>query len=288
MRIPTYAVWETVVFALNILAFIFIGLQIRPILESLDAAERGRYFAVAGAVLLTVILVRLAWHMSFNAVIRWRHRRVGFHPPRPMLRPTVGSGLVISWAGMRGIVSLAAALALPAGFPYRDLIVLTAFSVVLGTLVIQGLTLKPLLRALDLRDDDPVGRELRAARDRALAGRTGELRRRRVARGPGRPAGVRRDCWRLNAEGTGADLPARAAYDELRRDALKAARHAVLAMRDQDEIGDDAFHQIEEELDGWRWWLSDDEGGNVPEFQGVLGFQFRMRVMGLLEVASVN
>ena len=130
IRIPTYAVWETVVFALNILAFIFIGLQIRPILESLEAADRGRYFAVAGAVLLTVIVVRLAWHMSFNAVVRWRHRRFGFHPPRPMLRPTVGSGLIISWAGMRGIVSLAAAMALPPAFPYRDLIVLTAFSVV--------------------------------------------------------------------------------------------------------------------------------------------------------------
>ena len=73
-----------------------------------------------------------------------------------MLRPTVGSGLIISWAGMRGIVSLAAAMALPADFPYRDLIVLTSFSVVLGTLTIQGLTLKPLLRALDLHDDDPV------------------------------------------------------------------------------------------------------------------------------------
>ncbi len=168
IRIPTYAVWETVVFALNILAFIFIGLQIRPILESLEAADRGRYFTVAGAVLLTVIVVRLAWHMSFNAVIRWRDRRFGFHPPRPMLRPTVGSGLIMSWAGMRGIVSLAAALALPPAFPYRDLIVLTAFSVVVGTLVIHGLTLKPLLRALDLHDDDPVGRELRAARDRAL------------------------------------------------------------------------------------------------------------------------
>ena len=68
MRIPSYAVWETVVFALNILAFIFIGLQIRPILDSLEPADRGRYFAVAGAVLLTVIVVRLVWHMSFNAV----------------------------------------------------------------------------------------------------------------------------------------------------------------------------------------------------------------------------
>ena len=85
-----------------------------------------------------------------------------------MLRPTVGSGLVISWAGMRGIVTLAAALALPAAFPFRDLIVLTAFAVVLGTLALQGLTLGPLLRALDLQDDDPVGHEVRAARERAL------------------------------------------------------------------------------------------------------------------------
>ncbi len=168
IRIPSYAVWETAVFVLNILAFIFIGLQIRPILDSLEPAVRGQYFIVAAAVLVTVIVVRLGWHMSFNAVIRWRDRRLGFRPPRPMLRPTVGSGLVISWAGMRGIVSLAAALALPVAFPFRDLIVLTAFSVVLGTLVIQGLTLKPLLRALDLQDDDPVGRELAAARERAL------------------------------------------------------------------------------------------------------------------------
>jgi NhaP-type Na+/H+ or K+/H+ antiporter len=129
-RIPTYAVWETAVFALNILAFVFIGLQIRPILESLAAADRGRYFAVTGAVLLTVIIVRPAWHMSFNAVLRWRNHRFGFRPPRPMLRPTIGSGLIISWAGMRGIVSLAAAMALPSAFPYRDLIVLTAFAVV--------------------------------------------------------------------------------------------------------------------------------------------------------------
>src|SRR4030088_28004 len=69
---------------------------------------------------------------------------------------------------MRGIVSLAAAMALPAEFPYRDMIVLTAFTVVLGTLTIQGLTLKPLLRALNLHDDDPVGREVTAARDCAL------------------------------------------------------------------------------------------------------------------------
>ena len=250
IRIPTYAVWETVVFALNILAFIFIGLQIRPILESLEAANRGRYFAVAGAVLLTVIVVRLAWHMSFNAVVRWRDRRFGFNPPRPMLRPTVGSGLVISWSGMRGIVSLAAALALPSAFPYRDLIVLTAFAVVLGTLVIHGLTLKPLLRALDLHDDDPVGRELRAARERALRAGLASLAGDRSPVADAGAAGVRCAPGPEHAADEAGDATG-AAHSEVHRGALEAARQAVHAMRADDEIGDDAFHQIEEELD----WL---------------------------------
>jgi Na+/H+ antiporter len=249
-RIPSYAVWETVVFALNILAFIFIGLQIRPILESLKAADRVRYFAVTGAVLLTVIVVRLAWHMSFNAVLRWRNRRLGFHPPRPMLRPTIGSGLIISWAGMRGIVSLAAAMALPSAFPYRDLIVLTAFAVVLGTLVIQGLTLKPLLRALDLHDDDPVQRELSAARERALQAGLASL-----ARDPSPAAELVRQelTTRLASERSDADggNATRSEHSELFPGALQAARQAVLAMRANDEIGDDAFHRMEEELD----WL---------------------------------
>jgi monovalent cation/hydrogen antiporter len=250
IRIPSYAVWETVVFALNVLAFIFIGLQIRPILESLEAADRGRYFAVAGAVLLTVIVVRFAWHMSFNAVIRWRDRRLGFHPPRPMLRPTVGSGLVISWAGMRGIVSLAAALALPSGFPYRDLILLTAFSVVLGTLVIQGLTLKPLLRALDLHDDDPVGHELRAARERALGAGLASFA---DDESPVADAVRQEFTAHLTHDRPDGDAgdSARSAHGDIHQGALEAARQAVHAMRANDEIGDDAFHLIEEELD----WL---------------------------------
>jgi CPA1 family monovalent cation:H+ antiporter len=257
-RVPTYAVWETVVFALNILAFIFIGLQIRPILEGLAPAVRGRYCAVAGAVLLTVIVVRFAWHMPFNAVLRWRNRRFGFHPPRPMLRPTAGSGLVISWAGMRGIVSLAAALALPSAFPYRDLIVLTAFAVVLGTLAIQGLTLKPLLRALDLQDQDPVGRERRTARERALRAGLASLAR---DRSPGAELVRQEFTARLADERPDADAgaAARSAHRELFRGALQAARQAVLAMRANDEIGEDAFHQVEEELD----WLEMAGGRNA-------------------------
>lgn len=248
-RIPTNAVWQTVVFALNILAFIFIGLQIRPILEGPAPADRDQYFVVAAAVLLTVIAVRPAWHMSFNAIVRWRQRRAGFHPPRPMLRPSIGSGLVISWAGMRGIVTLAAAMALPATFPYRDLITLTASAVVLGTLVIQGLTLKPLLRALDLHDDDPVGQEFNVARERAYRAGLDS-----VAQddSPAAKAIRHKLTGHMKYERREIDPDdAMVAHSQLHRRAILAARQAALSMRDQGEIGDDAFHQIEEELD----WL---------------------------------
>jgi monovalent cation/hydrogen antiporter len=251
MRIPSYAVWDTVIFGLNILAFIFIGLQVRPIVESLQAADRGRYLVVAGAVLLTVIVVRIAWHMSFNAVIRWRDVRYGFRPPRPMLRPSVGSGLVISWAGMRGIVSLAAAMALPPAFPYRDLIMLTAFSVVLGTLIIQGLTLKALLRALNLHDDDPVGQEVNSARERALQAALASFAhdRSRVADAIRQELSARLADERSNADASGTQ----STHDATRRAALQAARQAVLAMRASDEIGDDAFHRIERSWTGSKW-----------------------------------
>jgi monovalent cation/hydrogen antiporter len=250
MRIPSYAVWDTVIFALNILAFIFIGLQIRPILESLEPVHRNQYFAVAGAVLLTVIVVRIAWHMPFNAVVRWRHRRHGFHPPRPMLRPTIGSGLIISWAGMRGIVTLAAAMALPPAFPYRDVIVLTAFSVVLGTLAIQGLTLKPLLRALNLHDNDPIGTELNAARERALQAALASFA---ADRSPVAIL-VRQEFTAILAnERADADAgdTTSTTHGEIYRGAVQAARQAILTMRASYEIGDDAFHRMEEELD----WL---------------------------------
>jgi NhaP-type Na+/H+ or K+/H+ antiporter len=192
--------------------------------------------------------------MFFNAVIRWRDRRFGFNPPRPMLRPTVGSGLVISWAGMRGIVSLAAALALPAGFPFRDLILLTAFSVVLGTLVIQGLTLKPLLRALDLRDDDPVGRERNVARERALRAGLEILDRDQT---PAAEA-VRQEFVANLGTAAANSQGRRSRHGEVHRAAIQAARQAVHELRGSNAIGDDAFHLMEEELD----WLEMAGGSN--------------------------
>jgi len=246
VRIPTYAVWESVVFALNILAFIFIGLQIRPILEHLDPAQRRQYVLVAGAIVVTVIVVRIAWEMTATALVRLRYRVDGSPARRPPVESTWAGGLLIGWSGMRGIVSLAAALALPTGFPSRDLIVLSAFSVVLGTLVIQGLTLKPLLRALHIRDDDPVGQEARAARARALRAGLATL----ADENSSAAATVRQE---LSAHLDRDDIrrSRHLQHGEFHRRALHAAREEVLRMRATNEIGDDAFHQVEEDLD----WL---------------------------------
>jgi len=248
IRIPTNAVWATVIFALNIFAFIFIGLQIRPIVGALPPFELRRYLLVALAVLATVIAVRIAWHMTFNAVLRWKHSRFGYHPPRPMLRPTAGSGLLISWAGMRGLVTLASALALPADFPERGFILLTAFSVVLGTLLVQGLTLKTLLRWLDLHDGDPVAGEERTARERVLEAAMGVL-----PAGTSSAVDMVRKNFRIRLAGIGrvdsAPGTFGSAYEAAYRQALRAGRTALLKLRDDGDIGDDAFHTLENDLD---------------------------------------
>jgi CPA1 family monovalent cation:H+ antiporter len=252
LRVPSYAVWETTVFVLNVLAFVLIGLQIGPIVENLEPEQRIGYLGIAVAVLMTVILVRIAWVMSYNAVARWHVRRFGFHPARPMMAPTVKGGLIISWCGMRGIVTLATALALPDGdggavFPFRNLIVFTAFCVVLGTLVIQGLTLRPLLTKLDLHDDDPIGREVENARRVSYSAAIAALE------GNTSPLG---DALRIQFEtlllqtDSGTSLQAQNRISQgLHLRAVGAARNALLAMRSSGEIGDDAFHRLEEELD---------------------------------------
>jgi monovalent cation/hydrogen antiporter len=251
LRIPSYAVWETTVFVLNVLAFVLIGLQIGPIFEKLGADQRLLYILMAIAVLATVILVRFAWVMSYGVVVRWSVRRGLLRLPKSRAAPTVASGIVVSWCGMRGLVTLVAALALPDGdgggqaFPFRDLIVFVAFCVVLGTLLLQGLTLRPLLRWLDLRDDDPVGREVARARVGAYRAALGAL-----AGDDSRLA----DAMRVELEGIlanggllqpdGGDPG-----DALRLRAVSAARQALLAMRSSGEIGDAAFHRLEEEMD---------------------------------------
>jgi len=164
---------------------------------------------------------------------------------------TVESGIVVAWCGMRGIVTLAAAFALPESFPYHDLMLLTAFAVVLGSLVIQGLTLRPLISALRLKDQNPLASEI--ARARAIAYRAALDE---IDGDPSEEAEILRLEYRallMRAESdpdggvaTG-ELPA----DPLRRRAISAARRSILKLRQSEEIGDDAFHRLEEEFD-WR------------------------------------
>jgi CPA1 family monovalent cation:H+ antiporter len=160
LRIPSYAVWEVAVFVLNVLAFIIIGLQLRPILGHLGGRQLAVYLATAGAVCAAVVAARLVWVMGYAVVGHGLRQLYGGRLPRPPFLSSMRSALVVAWCGMRGIVTLAAALALPPAFPHRDLILFASFAVVLVTLVIQGMTLSPLMRLLRLKDDGLVGREI--------------------------------------------------------------------------------------------------------------------------------
>lgn len=243
IRVPSYAVWEVAVFVLNVLAFILVGFQLRAIVV------RGvwqQYVGVAVAVTVATIAARMLWVMSAAAFSRWR-------------AVDARSAAVVGWCGMRGTVTLAAALALPVAFPYRDLILFTSFAVVLVTLVLQGATLRPLLVRLQLEDDGEVEREVRLARVETLraaltataecpGAETAELVRRRYelllrraeeeyAHGDGRPAGE-------------PAIPAELAADaRVIRVATAAERRRLTALRADGTIGDAAFQLIEQELD---------------------------------------
>jgi CPA1 family monovalent cation:H+ antiporter len=253
LRVPSYAVWETGVFVLNVLAFVLIGLQLSPIWSRVAPGQHGSQVMVAVAVLATTIVARFAWVMSYDATVRWRARRgPGCAASSPQ---TIRGGLLVSWCGMRGIVSLAAALALPDGrdgtpaFPYRDLILLAAFAVVLGTLVVQGFTLGPLLRRLELHDEGELEREIALARTSAWRAALGALA------GDPSPAAARLRSMYQEELGDVARADGRstasAAAGETRRRAIAASRRAVAQLRSRGEIGDEAFHHLEQDFD-WQ------------------------------------
>lgn len=246
-RIPSYAVWDTVVFVLNVLAFVLIGLQLRPILSALDATQRIEYLKIAAAVLGTVVLIRIVWSCIYHSIARLKVRFFGGGTWPGPKAPSIKGGIVISWCGMRGIVTLAAAYALPVAFPFRDLILLCAFCVVVGTLVLQGLTLRPLILSLGLKDDRPVDREVHLINRRmtqvALAALDGD----RSAE-----SDVLRQELASLRDGTSSvdeEPHGHSRHDELRARVIGAQRSMLLEMRASDEIGDDAFHQVEERLD---------------------------------------
>ena len=246
LRVPSFAVWETVVFLLNVLAFVLIGLQLRPILGALAPAARLTYLGIALGVLATVIIVRAAWVLAYLRTALWKARRFGpGRWPGPIL-PTLEGAIIVSWSGMRGIVTLAAAYALPAAMPFRDLIVFCAFGVVVGTLVVQGLTLKPLIAWLNVGQDTSVDREVHIATERLARVAVTVL----DADGSLEARIMRREfAAEIRRAGDEAQAHQLSARERLRARIVAAQRQALVQMRDADEIGDDAFHVAEERLD---------------------------------------
>jgi CPA1 family monovalent cation:H+ antiporter len=257
IRLPSYAVWEVAVFVLNVLAFILVGFQLRMIV-----ARGGwqQYLGVAVAVCIATIVARMVWVMGAAAFSRWRCRPT--YDGRPRATDAVAldrrSAAVVGWCGMRGTVTLAAALALPVQFPHRDLILFVSFSVVLVTLVVQGVTLRPLIERMQLEDDGQVEREVRLARvetlrsalqatDECPGAETAELVRRRYA------LLLRRAEEELafrEAEDGPMEVPPELANDAaVIRTATVAERRRLTALRDDGTIGDAAFQRVEQELD---------------------------------------
>ena len=245
LRRPSQAVWKTAVLALNAFAFVFIGLELRPIVAAAPAEQLETWLWFAGSILVTVVAVRIFWAMFYNTLARTRLGRNGVLMPQGSIATWQG-GLIISWCGMRGIVTLACALALPQHFPDRSLLVFTGFFVTLGTLVIQGLTLRPLLLLLDAHDGVTTEMEMDRAR-LELANSALE-----AIEGRSEPEA---QALRAGLVTQRAEAAARAASEHqaegaaLSRLVVQKQRARLIALRRHRAIGDHVFHQLEEELD---------------------------------------
>jgi NhaP-type Na+/H+ or K+/H+ antiporter len=158
--------------------------------------------------------------------------------------PPPGIGVLVSWCGMRGLVTLATAFALPLDFPERNLIVLSAFSVVLGTLVVQGFTIRPLMALLRIAPDHALADVVCNARSAMLDAALGALE--------GQPgeaaAALRSEYGAARAANTEVTRPL-TPYDDLRVVATDAERRVLAELRKHGRIDDDAYHLLEGELD---------------------------------------
>ncbi len=261
VRLQGDAVWSILSFVLNGLLFVLIGLQLPVVLDALSDTPPSRLAGWAGIVVVTVIVTRLVLIFPITYVPRLVSQRLRERDPSPPWRwPTV-----LGWAGMRGAVSLAAALALPltveggGRFGHRDLIVFLVFCTILGTLVLQGLTLPPLIRLLGLQEDGDDEEEVRARMRAATAAleriddlATEEWVREDTAE---RMRGVYRfRMRRFEARGPDGDdgdgIEERSRdYQRLRRELLEAERQAVRDLRRDGAIDDDVLRRIEYDLD---------------------------------------
>lgn len=256
-RLQARAVWDLVVFLLNGVVFVLIGLQIAALRRTLPEGDLRPLLVAAAAVTATLMAVRMAW----VPLAAWLPRRLSASLRMRDPMPPRGALVLISWIGMRGIVSLAAALALPhlsaAGlpFPQRDEIVLVTFAAVLATLLLPGLSLPWLVRRLSLPSDTQRTREESQARTQAALvalRRLDELASEAWVSGEHaeRMRSVYRERLRRAAAfgsppGESDDIGLRRLYHEV----LSAERRAVVDLRDAGVVADEVLHQIEKEID---------------------------------------
>jgi CPA1 family monovalent cation:H+ antiporter len=242
-RVYTNAVWEMVVFVLNVLAFLLMGLQARVILNQLQGAELKHALIFSGIVLGIVIVVRFAYVMLYGIVLRAFRRFFEMRVIHGRV-PSARTGVLVSWCGMRGLVSLATALALPEEFPQRDLIVLSAFVVVLGTLILQGFTMRPLIALLRIAPDSSLDEDVVRARDAMIEAALAELQ--------GMPgdsaATVRAELSAERSRSMDRRQPV-TEFDQVRLRAIAAQRSLLLDWRRDGRLADDVYHLLEEELD---------------------------------------
>ena len=258
-RLQGLAVWEITFFMLNALLFALIGLQLPVIVDALSGYSAARLVGYAAEVSLAVIAARFLWVIPGTYVTAWMRRR-----KRPIQNPGRAS-LIMGWAGMRGAVSLAAALALPlttdagGAFPNRELIIFLTFGVILTSLVVQGLSFPALLKLIGLEDEGRTEKEENKARiyatEAALA-RLEELADEDWVRDDTleRVRGMfnfRRERFRsrFDPESDG-DLESRSLdYQRLLREVLVAERRAVFDLRREQRIDDVVMRRVIRDLD---------------------------------------
>ena len=260
-RLQGEGFWDIFTFLLNVLLFGLVGLQLRPILDSLAGTSGWSIAGDAAAIVLAVIVLRIVWVFPATYLPRWLIPRVREHDPPPPWRHAA----FVAWNGMRGAITIAAALLVPlntdsgAPLPGRDLIVFFAFAVVLGTLVVQGLSLPLLIRALRLEADGGADEEEAQARIRAAEAaieRLDELAAEAWVlddtaerlRGQYRFR-IDRFSARIDPDGDGKIEKRSMKYQRLRRELLDAERQTVVEMRNTGEISDQVMRRVVRDLD---------------------------------------
>lgn len=260
-RMRALPVWELVVFILNGLVFILIGLELPDAVQVLGGHALGPAIGYGALLLVLVVLVRLLWLFGLTYIPRSFSRKIReLYPASPWRHV-----LLIGWTGMRGVDSLAVALALPlvigngAPFPDREMIFFLTFSVIFGTLVLQGLSLAPIIRWLNVVDDHTVEKEERIARleaNRAALKRICEIHHSRHIH----PDTLQRlkleyedRVKQLERSGTNSDAATGGLfstdYVELTQEALDVERKVIIKLRNDRVINDEVLRRIQWDID---------------------------------------